>query len=109
MPLYWAHAEYVSLIRSRHDDVYFDRIELVYQRYAKTEKGSKMEMWTFSHQPQRIGKGKRLRIITEEAAKTQPKLAWDEVVPLRRCVATVPGAGPKWIQGLPRALGNDST
>jgi hypothetical protein len=84
MPLYWAHAEYVSLIRSRHDDVYFDRIELVYQRYAKTEKGSKMEMWTFSHQPQRIGKGKRLRIITEEAAKTQPKLAWDEARPASR-------------------------
>jgi glucoamylase len=69
MPLCWAHAEYVSLIRSRHDGVCFDRIEPVYQRYAKSRKGSKMEMWTFGHQPQRIGTGKRLRIITGQAAK----------------------------------------
>jgi glucoamylase len=68
MPLCWAHAEYVSLVRSCHDGVCFDRIEPVYQRYAKAEKGSKAEMWTFAHQPQRIGKGKRLRIITGPAA-----------------------------------------
>jgi glucoamylase len=69
MPLCWAHAEYVSLVRSRHDGVDFDRIEPVYQRYAKARQGGKMEMWTFAHQPQRIGKGKELRIIAEQAAK----------------------------------------
>jgi glucoamylase len=68
MPLCWAHAEYVSLVRSRHDGVCFDRIEPVYQRYATSRKGSKTEMWTFAHQPQRIGKDKGLRIITGPAA-----------------------------------------
>jgi glucoamylase len=68
MPLCWAHAEYASLVRSRHDGVCFDRIEPVYQRYAKSKKASKMEMWTFAHQPQRIGKGRQLRIITGPAA-----------------------------------------
>jgi glucoamylase len=68
MPLCWAHAEYASLVRSRHDGVCFDRIEPVYQRYAKSRKASKMEMWTFAHQSQRIRRGKRLRIITASAA-----------------------------------------
>jgi glucoamylase len=69
MPLCWAHAEYVSLVRSRHDGVGFDRIEPVYQRYAVGKMGGKMEMWTFAHQPQRIGKDKGLRIVTEQSVK----------------------------------------
>ena len=68
MPLCWAHAEYVSLVRSQKDGVCFDRIEPVYQRYAKAGTGSKMEMWTLAHQPQRIAQGKMLRIITDKEA-----------------------------------------
>jgi glucoamylase len=68
MPLCWAHAEYVSLVRSHKDGVCFDRIDPVYQRYAKAGTGSKIEMWTLAHQPQRIAHGKTLRIITEKAA-----------------------------------------
>ncbi|MEO2089487.1 MAG: glycoside hydrolase family 15 protein, partial [Gemmataceae bacterium] len=68
MPLCWSHAEYVSLVRSRKDGVCFDRIEPVYQRYAKAGTGSKIEMWTLAHQPQRIDCGKALRIITGNAA-----------------------------------------
>jgi glucoamylase len=68
MPLCWTHAEYVSLVRSHKDGVCFDRIEPVYQRYARAGTGSKIEMWTLAHQPQRIAPGKTLRIITEKAA-----------------------------------------
>ena len=68
MPLCWSHAEYVSLVRSRKDGVCFDRIEPVYQRYARAAAGSTIEMWTLAHQPQRIAPGKTLRIITEKAA-----------------------------------------
>ena len=68
MPLCWSHAEYVSLVRSHKDGVCFDRIEPVYQRYAKDGTGSKIEMWTLAHQPQRIAQGKSLRIITDKAA-----------------------------------------
>ena len=68
MPLCWSHAEYVTLVRSHKDGVCFDRIEPVYQRYAKAATGSKIEMWTFAHQLQRINPGKWLRIITEKAA-----------------------------------------
>jgi glucoamylase len=69
MPLCWSHAEYVTLVRSHKHGVSFDRIEPVYQRYVKARTGSKIDMWTFDHQPQRISKGKTLRIITEKAAK----------------------------------------
>jgi glucoamylase len=69
MPLCWAHAEYISLVRSRHDGVCFDRIEPVYQRYAKGNQRSKIEIWTFAHQPSRTRKGHGLRIVTEHAAK----------------------------------------
>ena len=68
MPLCWSHAEYVTLVRSHKEGVCFDRIEPVYQRYAKAGIGSKIEMWTLAHQPQRIAQGKTLRIITEKAA-----------------------------------------
>jgi len=68
MPLCWAHAEYVTLVRSHMDGVCFDRIEPVYQRYAKAGTGSTIEMWTLAHQPQRIAQGKTLRIITGKAA-----------------------------------------
>jgi glucoamylase len=68
MPLCWAHAEYLSLVRSHKDGVCFDRIEPVYQRYAKDKTGSKIEMWTLAHQLQRIVQGKTLRIITEKMA-----------------------------------------
>ncbi len=68
MPLCWAHAEYVTLVRSHKDGICFDRIEPVYQRYAKAGKGSMIEMWTIGHQLPRIRRGKTLRIITEDEA-----------------------------------------
>ena len=34
MPLCWSHAEYISLVRSHHDGVCFDRVEPAFQRYV---------------------------------------------------------------------------
>jgi glucoamylase len=33
MPLCWSHAEYVSLVRSAHDGICFDRVEPAFQRW----------------------------------------------------------------------------
>ncbi len=68
MPLCWAHAEYISLVRSHLDGVCFDRIEPVYQRYAVNKTTNRVEIWTFAYQPQSIGEGKPLRIICESSA-----------------------------------------
>jgi glucoamylase len=63
MPLCWSHAEYVSLVRSRHDGVCFDRVEPAYQRYVVNPVQSRYEIWTLRHPLQRVMRGKILRII----------------------------------------------
>jgi glucoamylase len=63
MPLCWSHAEYVSLVRSRHDGVCFDRIEPAYQRYVANPVQSRHEIWTLRHPLLRMPRGKILRII----------------------------------------------
>jgi hypothetical protein len=63
MPLCWSHAEYVSLVRSRHDGVCFDRIEPAFQRYVAHPVESRHEIWTLRHPLRRVPRGKILRII----------------------------------------------
>lgn len=68
MPLCWAHAEYLTLLRSRQEGACFDRPEPVYRRYVLNRTGSRFEIWTFVHQLQRIAEGKTLRLITAAPA-----------------------------------------
>ena len=63
MPLCWSHAEYVSLVRSRHDGVCFYRVEPAYQRYVVSPVQSRYEIWTLRHALRRVAHGKILRII----------------------------------------------
>jgi len=63
MPLCWSHAEYVSLVRSRHDGVCFDRVEPAFQRYVANPVESRHEIWTLRHPLRRVARGKILRII----------------------------------------------
>lgn len=63
MPLCWSHAEYISLVRSRHDGVCFDRVEPAYQRYVASPVESRHEIWSVRHQIPRIPTGKCLRLI----------------------------------------------
>jgi glucoamylase len=63
MPLCWSHAEYVSLVRSRHDGVCFDRAEPAFQRYVVNRVQSRYEFWTLRHPLRRVPRGKILRII----------------------------------------------
>ena len=63
MPLCWAHAEYLSLVRSRHDGVPFDRVEAAYHRYVVNRVKSRHEIWTLRHPIRRMQQGKTLRII----------------------------------------------
>ncbi|MGA7275329.1 MAG: glycoside hydrolase family 15 protein, partial [Candidatus Udaeobacter sp.] len=63
MPLCWSHSEYVSLVRSRHDDVCFARVEPAFQRYVVNPVQSHYEIWNVSHPLRRVSHGKILRII----------------------------------------------
>ena len=68
MPLCWSHAEYVSLVRSRHDGVCFHRVDPAYQRYVVNPVPNRFEIWTLRHPLRRISRGKILRIILAEEA-----------------------------------------
>ena len=68
MPLCWSHAEYVSLVRSRHDGVCFPRVEPAYQRYVVNPVPNHYEMWTLRYPMRRMPHGKILRIILAEEA-----------------------------------------
>ena len=68
MPLCWSHAEYVSLVRSRHDGVCFDRVEPAFQRYVVNPVQSRYEIWSLRYPLRRVGRGKILRIILSAEA-----------------------------------------
>jgi glucoamylase len=63
MPLCWSHAEYIALVRSRHDGVCFHRVEPVFQRYVAKPVRSRHEFWNFRHAIRRLPAGRTLRII----------------------------------------------
>jgi glucoamylase len=63
MPLCWSHAEYISLVRSRHDGVCFDRVEPAFQRYVLNPVQNRHEIWSLRHPVRRMSHGKILRII----------------------------------------------
>ena len=63
MPLCWSHAEYISLVRSRHEGICFDRVEPAYKRYVLNPVKSRYEIWSLRHQLRHIVHGKILRII----------------------------------------------
>lgn len=68
MPLCWSHAEYISLVRSLHDGVVYDRIEPAFQRYVADPVTSVVEMWSLRHRTRLIPAGKTLRVILQAAA-----------------------------------------
>ena len=63
MPLCWAHAEYLTLVRSCKDGKEFDCIPGVHERYVKNPVKSQREIWTLAHQPLTIRGGNKLRLI----------------------------------------------
>jgi glucoamylase len=67
VPLVWAHAEYLKLLRSALDGKVFDRIEPVYERYCDPAGRRKLrrdlEVYTLRRPLQRLPAGARLRII----------------------------------------------
>jgi len=68
MPLCWSHAEYVSLVRSRHDGGCFYRVLPAHQRYVVNRVQSRYEIWTLRHALRRVAHGKILRIVLDAEA-----------------------------------------
>ena len=64
MPLVWAHAEHVKLLRSLRDGRVFDMPAVVAARYANGAVDSDLAIWRFATAPTELPPGKRLRIET---------------------------------------------
>jgi glucoamylase len=62
MPLVWAHAEYIKLLRSLHERKVFDMPPQPVARYQTNRTTSKLAPWRFNHKCRAIPLGKILRI-----------------------------------------------
>jgi glucoamylase len=69
VPLVWAHAEYLKLLRSALDGKVFDRIDPVYERYCEPEGRGKrrrdVEIYSRRRPIHQMPAGKTLRILDE--------------------------------------------
>ena len=67
MPLMWAHAEYVKLLRSVVDGHVFDLIPVVADRYLKSRGRKDLEVWKPARQVREVVAGQVLRIQAPES------------------------------------------
>jgi glucoamylase len=101
MPLCWSHAEYISLVRSRHDGVCFDRVEPAFQRYVVNPIRSRYEIWSLRHPLGRMPRGKILRIIL--AAEATIVWSTDDWVHTNNSDATHESGLNVWFTDFPTA------
>jgi glucoamylase len=62
MPLVWAHAEYIKLLRSLRDGRVFDTPPQTVQRYQVEKVSTRLAFWRFNHKCHRMPAGKILRV-----------------------------------------------
>jgi glucoamylase len=65
MPLMWAHAEYIKLLRTKADGRVFDLVTPVADRYLAGKGRKDLEVWKFNRKVRRIIGGSTLRIQAE--------------------------------------------
>jgi glucoamylase len=63
MPLMWAHAEYIKLLRSVRDKRVFDQIAPVAERYLEHKGRKDLDVWKSSRRGREIAAGKVLRVV----------------------------------------------
>jgi len=70
VPLVWAHAEYLKLLRSARDGKVFDRVDPVYERYCEQADRRRvrhnLEIYTRRRPIQKVTAGDTLRILDED-------------------------------------------
>jgi glucoamylase len=68
MPLVWAHAEYVKLVRSLRDGVVFDMPDRPYDRYVRHKVQARHAIWSAANKARVIRAGRTLRVQTDRPA-----------------------------------------
>ena len=77
MPLAWAHAEYIKLLRSLKEHKIWIMPTIVSERYARGETRSDLQIWTERAPRQWITAGKRLRLDCNDPAEARCVLPHD--------------------------------
>jgi glucoamylase len=62
MPLMWAHAEYIKLLRSVHDGKVFDFLPAVAERYLYGKGRKDLEIWKHNRRVRTVTVGKTIRV-----------------------------------------------
>ncbi len=106
MPLAWAHAEYIKLLRSVHDGQVFDLIPIVATRYGRQQGRKDLEVWKPSRRVRAITSGSTLRIVLPGAFR----LRWshDQWQSLQEVTSTATGLGLSFVD-LPTSAGQAGT
>ena len=71
MPLVWAHAEYVKLLRSLRDGAVYDCPPQTHARYVVQQNVPRVTAWSFAHQAQRLARGRVLRLDVKSPARVR--------------------------------------
>ncbi len=74
MPLCWAHAEYISLLRSTSDGELYPRIAPVAERYLKSRGRKHLEVWKLARKVRQVRRGQTLRV----QARYPFELTWSD-------------------------------
>lgn len=99
MPLMWAHAEYIKLLRSVHDGRVYDLIDPVRERYRDGGQSRKdLEIWKPNRQAAAAAAGGTLRIQAD--APFQVRWSGDGWASVQDSGATATGLGV-WYADLP--------
>ena len=71
MPLVWAHAEFIKLLRSLREHKVWDMPPQPVERYIAKKTAARFSIWTFTQQRSTIARGKDLRIDCCNPAKVR--------------------------------------
>ncbi len=104
MPLAWAHAEYLKLVRSAADGQVFDLIPEVADRYSRRRAARLLapEIWKFNRQVRAMSAGRTLRI--QASAPFRLRWSGDEWRNAHDTGSTPTGLGVEFVD-VPVALG----
>jgi glucoamylase len=81
MPLVWAHAEHIKLLRSLRDGKVFDMPPQTLERYVKNTPPPAPVVWQLASQVARVAAGRTLRLEFLEEAKVHCSLDnWNTIV-----------------------------
>ncbi|MFN7943803.1 MAG: glucan 1,4-alpha-glucosidase [Blastocatellia bacterium] len=69
MPLVWAHAEYIKLVRSLRDGRVFDLPPQTVRRYQQERVTSVHSIWRFNHKCRSLAAGQTLRLETRSPSR----------------------------------------